>query len=131
METAQEYYKGNGPMTALTDNAKQFRTMPKDLAARCEIIQGVLIHRDIAPFLYQVNLSEEQREEAHIRPIEQMLARIHAIDSRPLTTPRETTHRLPSVCRHFSLMLCSILRENSIPARARCGFGAYFNPRQV
>ena len=25
-------------------------------------------------------------------------------------------------------MLCSILRENGTPARARCGFGAYFTP---
>jgi hypothetical protein len=25
-------------------------------------------------------------------------------------------------------MLCSILREKGIPARTRCGFGAYFNP---
>jgi hypothetical protein len=24
-------------------------------------------------------------------------------------------------------MLCAILREQEVPARARCGFGAYFN----
>jgi Transglutaminase-like superfamily len=128
MEIPQEYYKGNGPMTALAGSAKQFRTLPKDIQALCEIVQGVLIHRDIAPFLYQIKLSEAQREDGHLRPIEEMLARIHAIDPRPLTSARETAHRLPSVCRHFSLMLCSILRENGIPARARCGFGAYFTP---
>jgi hypothetical protein len=128
MENPQEYYKRNGPMTALAKNATQFRTLPKDLAALCEIVQGVLIHRDIAPFLYRLTLTEAQREDGHLRPIEEMLARIHTIDARPITTARETAHRLPSVCRHFSLMLCSILRENGIPARARCGFGAYFNP---
>src|SRR5262249_44789940 len=31
-------------------------------------------------------------------------------------------------CQHFTLMLVGILREQGIPARARCGFGAYFNP---
>jgi len=127
-ETLQDYYKGTGPMTALAGNAKQFRNLPKDIPALCEIIQGVLIHRDIAPFLYQVILSEEQREDGHLRPIEGMLARIHALDARPLTIAREPAKRLPSVCRHFSLMLCSILRENDVAARARCGFGAYFNP---
>jgi len=127
-ETPQEYYKGSGPMTALAGDAMQFRALPKDISALCEIVQGVLIHRDIAPFLYQVKLSEEQRDEAHTRPIAQMLTRIHAIDGRPLTTAREPANRLPAVCRHFSLMLCSILRENGVPARTRCGFGSYFNP---
>jgi hypothetical protein len=28
-------------------------------------------------------------------------------------------------------MLCSILREKGIPARTRCGFGAYFNPGKL
>ena len=126
METAQEYYKSNGPMTA--GSAKQFRSVPGDLAARCEVIQGLLIHRDIAPFLYETKLSEAQREDGNLRPIPQMLSRIQAIDPRPLTTSRDTAHRLPSVCRHFSLMLCSMLREDGIPARTRCGFGAYFTP---
>jgi hypothetical protein len=30
------------------------------------------------------------------------------------------------VCRHFSLLLAAILRAQGVPARARCGFGAYF-----
>ncbi len=41
---------------------------------------------------------------------------------------RDVGHRLPSVCRHFSLMLSSILRAQGVPARPRCGFGAYFTP---
>ena len=78
--------------------------------------------------LVHLKLSEEQRDNAHLRPIEQMLTRIHALDARPLTIAREPGYRLPSVCRHFSLMLCSILRYQGIPARPRCGFGAYFTP---
>jgi len=128
METPQEYYKRSGTMTALGAHAAEFSALPGDLASLCEVIQGVLIHRDIAPFLYHVTLSEKQRDDGHIRPMAQMLARIHALDARPLTVAREPEHRLPSVCRHFSLMLCSILRYQGIPARPRCGFGAYFTP---
>jgi Transglutaminase-like superfamily len=128
MQSPQEYYRDEGPMTALGAHAAEFRALPKDIASLCEVVQGVLIHRDIAPWLYGITLTEEQRDDGHIRPIAQMLTRIHALDSRPLTNARDVGHRLPSVCRHFSLMLCSILREQGVPARPRCGFGAYFTP---
>ena len=128
METPQEYYQRCGTMTALGAHAAEFSALPGDLASLCEVIQGVLIHRDIAPFLYSLKLSEEDRDNGNIRPMAQMLTRIHALDARPLTIAREPGHRLPSVCRHFSLMLCAILRDRGIPARPRCGFGAYFEP---
>ena len=128
METPAQYYRHHGPMTALGAHADEIRELPKDLASLCGIVQGVLIHRDIAPFLYDLKLTEAQREDGHLRPIAQMLTRIHELDPRPLTTAREYGKRLPGVCRHFSLMLCAILRQQGIPARPRCGFGAYFTP---
>jgi hypothetical protein len=36
--------------------------------------------------------------------------------------------RLVGNCRDFSTMLCAMLRHQGVPARARCGFGAYFLP---
>jgi len=130
MQSPQEYYTHDGPMTALGAYADEFRALPKDIASLSEVVQGVLIHRDIAPWLYGITLTEAQRDDGHIRPIAQMLTRIHALDSRPLTSARDVGHRLPSVCRHFSLMLCSMLRAQEIPARPRCGFGAYFTPNK-
>jgi hypothetical protein len=115
-------------MTASNTLAAEFPALPTEIKKLCEIVQGLLIHRDIAPLLYDLRLSEEQRDDAHIRPITQMLARIRAIDAHPLTTARDPDHRMPSVCRHFSLMLCAILRQQGVPARSRCGFGAYFTP---
>jgi hypothetical protein len=128
MQSPQEYYKHDGPMSALGAHADEISALPKDLAALCEVVQGVLIHRDIAPWLYGITLTEKQRDDGHLRPIEQMLTRIHELDSQPITSARDVGHRLPSVCRHFSLMLCSILRAQGVPARPRCGFGAYFTP---
>jgi hypothetical protein len=127
MENPQEYYKGNTSMSAAGARAAELRALPTDLAKQCEVVQGVLVHRDMAPWLYDLKLSEEQRDDGHIRPLAQMLNRIHELDDRPLTIARDPAHRMPTVCRHFSLMLSSILREQGIPARARCGFGAYFN----
>jgi transglutaminase superfamily protein len=128
MQSPQEYYRHDGPMTAPGAHAAEFHALPRDLASLCEVVQGVLIHRDIAPWLYDLKLTEAQRDDGHIRPIAQMLARIHALDARPLTSAREPVRRLPGVCRHFSLMLTVILRHQGIPARPRCGFGAYFEP---
>jgi Transglutaminase-like superfamily len=127
METPQEYYRHDGPMTAPGAHAEEFSRLPRDVAGLCEVVQGLLIHRDIAPFLYDLKLTEAQRDDGHIRPVAQMLTRIHQLDSRPITVARDYGGRLPSVCRHFSLMLSSMLRYQGIPARARCGFGAYFN----
>lgn len=126
MENPQEYYKSYGPMTAPGVHAAQFSALPRDLAALCEVVQGVLIHGDMAPFLYGITVSDEQRRDMHIRPITEMLQRIRALDAQPLTIAREPGHRMAGVCRHFALMLCAILREQGIAARARCGFGAYF-----
>lgn len=128
MENPEEYYKSYGPMTAPGANAAEFNALPRDIGELCQVVQGVLIHRDLAPWLYDVTLSEQQRDEAHIRPIAQMLARIRALDAQPFTIAREPANRLPGVCRHFSLMLCAMLREKGIPARARCGFAAYLTP---
>jgi len=127
METAQDFYKGSVPMTAGGARVGELRALPNDLAKQCEIIQGVLVHRDMAPFLYDLKLTEQQYAAGNLRPIELMLNKIHELDDRPLTIARSPDHRLPGVCRHFSLMLTAILREHGIPARSRCGFGAYFN----
>lgn len=127
MENPQEYYSGSAPMAAGGARASELRALPSDLARQCEVIQGVLVHRDMAPFLYDLKLTEQQYADGNIRPIELMLKRIHELDDRPITIARDPAHRMPTVCRHFSLMLTAILREHGIPARSRCGFGAYFN----
>jgi hypothetical protein len=128
MENPQDFYQGTTAMSTAGARAAELRALPKDLAKQCEIVQGVLIHRDIAPWLYDLKLTEQQRDDGHVRPLAQMLERIHTLDDRPLTVARDPAHRMPTVCRHFSLMLSAILREQGVPSRARCGFGAYFTP---
>jgi Transglutaminase-like superfamily len=126
MENPQDYYRHQGPMTLVDAYTAGLSALPADVAALCAVIQGVLIHRDMAAFAYGVTLSDERKADAHVRPVADMLARIRALDSHPLNAVRDPRDRMAGVCRHFSLMLCAILRERGIPARARCGFGAYF-----
>lgn len=128
MKDAASYYKHHGAMTAAGEHAAELAALPPDLAALCEIVQGVLIHRDMAPFLYRVTLSKQRCEEAHIRPVAEMLKNIYALDARDIKIARKVDHRMAGVCRHFATLLTAVLREQGIAARARCGFGAYFTP---
>ncbi|MGH7865434.1 MAG: transglutaminase domain-containing protein [Candidatus Binataceae bacterium] len=127
MERPQDYYRSHGPMTAVDAHRAQFSALPTDVKALCEVVQGLLLHGHMAAWLYQVKLSDEQRRDMHIRPLTEMLARVRAIDGHPLTVAREPSQRMACVCRHFTLLLCAILREQGVAARARCGFGAYFD----
>ena len=102
-----------------------FDGLPHDIARLAEIVQGLLIHERMAG-AYDVTLSQERHAEAHIRPVEKLLAAIAARDSRPLSASREPKDRYVCVCRSFTLLLVAILRHQGVAARARCGFGAYF-----
>jgi hypothetical protein len=126
MDNPQHYYRHHGAMTSAKACAADLSALPADIAGLCAVTQGVLIHRDMAAFAYAVNFSGERKDDAHLRPIVDVLKRIRAFDGRPLNVAREPGDRMAGVCRHFSLMLCAILRERGVPARARCGFGAYF-----
>jgi hypothetical protein len=94
----------------------------------CEIAQGVLIHRDIAPWLYELSLSSEKRDLANIRIVARMLHEIERHNAKPLREPRAPAERMPCVCWHFSSFIAAILREQGVPARTRCGFGTHFSP---
>lgn len=108
-----------GPRAGLLDG------LPRDVGGLAKIVQGVLIHEHIAP-AYGVTLSAEQHAQAHMRGVEKMLDCIARQDSRPLPQPRRPDERVVGVCRHFTLLHVAMLRHQGMAARARCGFGAYF-----
>jgi Transglutaminase-like superfamily len=128
LDSAQSYYREHGVLGHPGHHAAALQRLPSDIMSACTAVQGLLIHRDIAPWLYEQKLSAEQRDLANIRHIGSALTNVLALDSRALDQSRAPPQRLPSVCRHFSTLLAAILREHAIPARVRCGFGAYFKP---
>src|SRR3984957_13107724 len=105
METAQEYYRNHGPMTAPGACSAMLAPVPGDIAAACSTIQGTRTPRDPAPWRYDIKLSEEARGLANVRPVAAMLSQIRARSDRPLTEAREPRQRMPAVCRHFETML--------------------------
>jgi len=69
-----------------------------------------------------------RHDELEIRRASDMIARILTLDARPLAEPRPPERRLFGNCRDFTVLLTALLRAHGLPVRARCGFGAYFNP---
>ena len=108
-----------GTRSALLDG------LPRDVGGLAKVVQGLLIHEHIAP-AYGVTLSAEQHAQVHMRGVEKMLDCIARQDSRPLPQARPPAERVVGVCRHFTLLHVAMLRRQGVAARARCGFGAYF-----
>jgi hypothetical protein len=122
-----EYYKEHGIMTDPGEYEHLYAELPSDVAGLCRVVQSAVLHIFWTQ-AYGVELSEERKKEVTIRKVEDMLAKISAIDDRPLAFPREPEQRIVGNCRDYSVLLVSLLRHNGIPARARCGFATYFTP---
>ena len=106
-------------------HAALFEGLPRDASKLAKVAQGLLIHQHIAP-AYGIALSGDQQAQSHVRSVEKILDGIVTRDSRPLSAPRATGERQVGVCRHFTVLHVAMLRAQGIPARARCGFGTYF-----
>ncbi|MGY3587259.1 hypothetical protein ACVIGB_003687 [Bradyrhizobium sp. USDA 4341] len=113
---------------ALSDpgrHAALFEGLPRGAGALAATVQGLLIHQHIAP-AYGVTLGRDRQAQSQVRAVETMLDEIVTRDARPLAVARAVNERQVGVCRHFTLLHVAMLRTQGIPARARCGFGAYF-----
>lgn len=125
MDAVREFYTQPGVMSSLGSFASSAEALSRDIGGLVDIGQGLLIHEHIAP-TYGVTLSEDRRGCVHVRPVERLLERVVAADSRPLFATRPAADRCGGNCRHFTVLLVALLRAQGVPARARCGFGGYF-----
>lgn len=116
------YYASPGP---LTDAGAYADGLPKDAGALARIVQGLLVHPAHA-WRYGVERRDTHESELQSRSARAMFARVTELDPAPPATARPPDRRLTGNCRHFSTLLCALLRSHGVPARARCGFATYF-----
>jgi hypothetical protein len=119
-----DYYSTPGRFTTLVDD----EVSSAEIRDVVEIVQGLLIYDAVAQPFYGVDLSAEQADAIHERDSARLLAIVQAVDARPLTEPRPPECRVGARCHAFSRLTVALLRAAGVPARARCGFGAYFRP---
>ncbi|MEX2225097.1 MAG: transglutaminase domain-containing protein [Dehalococcoidia bacterium] len=127
MTDAEElaYYTAPGHFTRL--ESVDAASLPDLMIPLVNIVQGVLIHRAWLK-AYNVEAPPGRYPEEGLHGVEAMLARIRTLDDAPITEPRAPADRMLANCRHFSTLLTAFLKLKGVPARARCGFAAYFEP---
>ena len=121
------YYAASAGMTAPGRHRAALAALPRDTAGLMRVVQGLALHQYLA-LGYGYRVPEERLEESHLRAVPAMLDRILALDPAPLASTRPVEKRLIGVCHHHVMLLVAMLRARGLPARARIGFGTYFNP---
>lgn len=121
------FYSQPGMMTNTGSYLTLLSGLPDTVPELCKIVQGLIMHRDWAPHM-GVILDDERIQETNLRMVQRQLERILQMDDSPLNIKRDKEKRLIGTCRDFSTFVVALLRLKGIPARARCGFGAYFTP---
>ncbi|MEO8019329.1 MAG: transglutaminase domain-containing protein, partial [Pseudomonadota bacterium] len=122
------HFEAQSAMTSPGRHAALFEHLPDEIADLVDIVQQLIIYDVVAPEFYGFKIPEQRQDEIHIRSVEELLGRILELDDRPLTVPRPVEMRVAGRCHHYVLLLLAMIRSRGIRARARCGFGAYFNP---
>jgi hypothetical protein len=123
-----DYYARRSPMTSAGEFLPELSKLPRDVGSLVRIVQGLVIHEFVAQPMYGVRIPEERRFEAHLRSAVSLLARLRELEPRPFHAMRAPSQRVVGNCHHYAVLLLAVLRAHGIPARARWGFGAYFNP---
>lgn len=127
MNSLLSYFTQHGPMSDPGAYASQYENLPTSIVDLVKLVQGVTIHVFWTE-RYGFKAPPERMGELQLRSMGKRLARTIELDPRPLTEPRTIEKKLLGNCRDHSLLLASLLRHQGVPARARCGFGAYFMP---
>jgi hypothetical protein len=123
-QQALEFYATPGRFTTLGPDA----FASDDINRVVEVVQGLLVYDVVAQPFYGVDLDAVQADAIHERDTARYLAIAQALDARPLDEPRPPSSRVGARCHAFSRVTVAFLRAAGVPARARCGFGAYFRP---
>lgn len=125
-DEALAFYSTPGPMTELASVPKRaLEGLPDDPLDICRVATGVIVHERWTSH-YGWDPPAERRPELQIRAASEMVETILSHNHQPLVEKRPVEERLIGNCRDFSTLSCALLRSKGIPARARCGFGTYF-----
>lgn len=127
MNSILKYFTQHGRISDPGAYAPLFDNLPPSMPELVKLVQGITIHVFWME-RYGFKAPPERMDELQLRTMEKRLVRTVEIDPRPLTEPRPVDKKLLGNCRDHSLLLTAMLRHQGIPARARCGFGAYFMP---
>ncbi|QCI64129.1 transglutaminase-like domain-containing protein [Phreatobacter stygius] len=114
----QDHVTDPGGLAALYDD------LPAEPGALRDIVSGLIIHVSWAA---QYGISPDTAMPRETQSVADRLQLIQKNCPGPLAAERPAERRTFGTCRDYSLLLCSMLRQRSVPARVRCGFATYFS----
>jgi hypothetical protein len=123
---ALAYYASQGRITDPGPQAAAFTGLPPDIRALTRAVQGLVFHYFADEKIFGWRPPKDRLPEIDTRHVRAMLARLAALDPRPLTEARPPQRRLVGCCRDFTVLLCAMARHHGMPVRARVGFARYF-----
>jgi hypothetical protein len=119
-----DFYATPGRFTTVGD----WELLSGEIHKVVDIVQGLLVYDVVAQPFYGVELTPQQADTINERDTARLLEVVLEVDPRPLDEARPPANRVGARCHAFSRVTVSFLRAAGVPARARCGFGAYFRP---
>jgi hypothetical protein len=124
-----DYYRQHSQITDPGKQTDSYEDLPHDVSGLTRIVQNLVIppYDALLRNQYHINLEAIDNTRFGLLRIEDLLARIQQRHRASLTEARPPELRIGAICRNFAVLLVSMLRHQGIPARARVGFGSYFN----
>jgi excinuclease ABC subunit A len=102
-----------------------FDDLPHGVQSLVKTVQGLVVSLPWED-AYGLDTPRERRREIYLRTVPEMLKRILELDPSSLVVKRLPEKRKVSLCRDFAVLLVSMLRHQSAPARVRVGFAGYY-----
>lgn len=123
METL--FYKQVSEYTDPSIHRSYIDELPNDIGLLCEFVQNLLVHAYwLDKYDFQIEDSAKFTE-MQMRYAKDILDLAFVKSHNSLNKNKKSQNRVVSICRDFSLILCTVLRTKGIPARTRCGFATY------
>lgn len=121
---ARAFYAAHSRFSDPGRHARLFDTLPVDLSGLHATLNGLLVH------VWKVQRDDPERlqrspHDVATRHVASLLDHVLALDPGSFDIARPVERRAVVDCRHFVLLLTTVLRERGVPARARCGFATY------
>lgn len=127
-----EHWATHSPVTQPGAQAVALDRLPADVATLLQVSRQLVFHYRAGGGWAEHGVAPGRLAEVDTRYADAMLDRLTELGGpptrRPATRPRPAAQRLVGCCRDFTVLFVAMARQHGIPARARVGFAAYFEP---
>ena len=120
--TIQDFYAQQDALTDPGELAGIYGDLPDTISGLRDVVSGLIVH---VAWAERYGIPPDVPMIRQTQSVADRLKLIQASFAGSLVAARPPSSRTFGTCRDYALMLCSMLRDRSIPARVRCGFASY------